>query len=186
MNTLAFKIESCQVANDHQVRLIIDGQDCFKDDDMLGIDSPEFFSQEALTRGGTIIVGRCSCGVVGCGDIEFEVERESPGVIWRFREGVAFVFRDSDYDRLIEAALSDHSWEDAKRTAERLVSGILAGTTIEDGFQFDWASARIGHGKITLSYSLDSAQKTFDYGWDGTTPESALPGAKRFKQERVA
>jgi hypothetical protein len=185
MNTLAFKIEPCPVANDHQVRHIIDGQDWFEDDDTLGIDPPEFFSQESLTTGGTIIVGRCSCGTVGCDDIEFQVERKSPAVFWRVREGVSYMFRESDYDRLIDSASSDHSWEDANRTAERLVAGALAGTTIDDGFRFDWASARIGHGKITLSYSRSGEQRTFDFGWDGVTPDSAIPGAKRFKQERV-
>ncbi|BCX47726.1 hypothetical protein HAHE_16340 [Haloferula helveola] len=185
MNTLAFKIEPCPVANDHQVRLIVDGHDWFEDDDTLGIDPPEFFAQGALISGGMITVGRCGCGAVGCDNIEFEVERKSPGVIWRVREGVSYVFRESDYDRLIEAASSDFSWEDANRTAERLVADVLAGTTIDDGFQFDWASARVGHGKITLSYSRAGEQRTFDFGWDGVTPESAIPGAKRFKQTRV-
>lgn len=184
MNTLAFQIKPCPATNDHQVRIIIDGADWLDDNETLGIDPPEFFSQEALTEGGHLILGRCGCGTVGCDDITVEVERQSPGVFWRYREGVSYLFREADYDQVIRTARSDYSWEDTNRTTERVVAGVLAGTTIKGGFKFDWASARIDRGKITLSYSLDGIQKTFDYGWDGTTPESALSGAIRFKNER--
>jgi hypothetical protein len=87
--------------------------------------------------------------------------------------------------------MRDLSWEDVNRTAERLVGELFRGCRLVDGSVFDWASARIGRGRgiITLSFSnkgaIGTQQKTFEFGWDGKDPQSALPGAERFKSERV-
>ena len=185
MNTLAFKIEPCLTAKDHQVRIIIDGKDWFDDDDILGIDPPGFFSQRGLLQGGNIIIARCGCGTVGCDDFEVAVERKSPAVFWHVREGFSFSFREGDYDRIIRAAASDHSWEDINRRVERLVSEILAETMTTEDFVFEWASARIAPEKITLSYIRNREQRLFDFVWDGKSPENALSGAIKFKNEHL-
>ena len=184
MNTLKFKIEPSPSSNDHQVRLVVDGEDWIGDGN-LGIDPPEFFGQPALLQGGNLLVAMCDCGCVGCDDITVEVARKDPGIVWTIREGVFLFFAARDYDQAVKSAMADFSWEDEKRTAERLVSRLFADCEIDDGFRFDWASARIGHGKITLSFSREGQQKTFELGWDGKDPKSALPGAERFKIERV-
>ena len=105
-------------------------------------------------------------------------------MIWQARRGLSYTFPDVDYDHVIEVAKANHSWEDANRTAERLVGDVLDGTVINEGFKFDWASARIGHGKVSLSFSRDEEQRMFEYGWDRADPESAIDGAHRFKNER--
>jgi hypothetical protein len=184
MNSLAFDISPSPGSNDHQVRIVIDGEDWLQGNN-LGIDPPEFFAQKALRDGGELLIGRCDCGCVGCADIRVEVARKEPGISWTVREGIFYFFSAKEYDRTIKAAESDTAWEDANRTAERLVAELFRGATLEDGHIFDWASARIGRGLITLSFSLNKSQKTFDFGWDGQNPETALPGAKSFYRERV-
>ena len=188
MNTLDFRIEPSQSSNDHQVRIIVDGAD-WLGDDSLGIDPPEFFAQDALRLGGKVLIGRCDCGCVGCCDVNVTMSRQENSVDWTLRSGGILQFSPCDYDRLIETSLTDFSWEDERRTAERLVSELFRGSKLEDGSIYDWASARIGRGIITLSFSnkgaIGAEQKTFEFGWDGKNPESALPAAKRFKKERV-
>ena len=184
MNSLAFDVCPSPTSNDHQVRILIDGEDWLEGNN-LGIDPPEFFKQKALRDGGELLIGRCDCGCVGCDDIRVQVKRKELGVTWTVREGVFYFFAAKEYDRTIESGATDTTWEDANRTAERLVDDLFRGVVIEGGYVFDWASARIGHGIITLSFSSGTSQKTFEFGWDGQTPESALPGAKRLYHERV-
>lgn len=184
MNSLAFNICPSPGSNDHQARIIIDGKDWLEEDN-LGIDPPEFFAQQALKDGGDLLVGRCSCGCVGCDDIRVSVVRKDAGVVWNVRDGVFYFFSVREYDQVLKSTEGDTSWEEANRTAERLVGDIFRGTTIGEGFSFDWASARIGRSVITLSFSRGGEQKTFEFGWDGATPSTALPGAKCFYKERV-
>lgn len=86
---------------------------------------------------------------------------------------------------LIASAREDFSWEDTKRTAERLVSGVFAAVSMDDGYSFDWGSARVREGMMTLSFSKSGTQKLFEFAWDGRSPEDALTGARRFHEERV-
>ena len=79
----------------------------------------------------------------------------------------------------------DFSWEDTKRTAERLVSGVFAGVQIDDGYAFDWASARVREGVMTLSFSRSGAQKLLECSWDSQSPQDALAGARRLHKDRV-
>jgi len=183
MNKLEFRIEPSPSSNDHQVRVVVDGED-WLGDDSLGIDPPKFFAQDSLLHGGRLLVGRCDCGCVGCCDVIVDVARKGSGVVWTTRDGLFLFFAARDYDSLIERTLTDFSWEDEKRTAERLVGDLFQGCILDDGSAFNWASARIGNGIITLSFTYKGQQKTFEFGWDGKNPESALPDAIRFKKER--
>ena len=163
---------------------MIDGIDWLPTDS-LGIDPAEFFSQPALREGGKLLVGRCECGCVGCDDVEVEVARGEAEVRWTAQYDRIFSFPAPDYDRVIESSANDSSWEDANRTVERLVSNLFKGVRLEGGDSFDWASARIRPSTITLSFSHSGTQKVFEFEWNGTDPETAIPGAKRFLAEKV-
>lgn len=184
MNTLTVDIMPSPTSNDHQVRIRIDGLD-WLGDNYLGLDPPHFFAQPSLTSEGKLFVGRCECGCEGCDDIRVDVIRVDREVVWTNADGLRLHFNKEEYDRLISLARADYSWEDAKRTAERLVQEVFAGDSTDDGYTFDWASARIRDGIITLSFTRDGNQRLFEFGWDSHSPEDALTGAKRFHKERV-
>jgi hypothetical protein len=104
--------------------------------------------------------------------------------MWRNDKGLHLRFGREEYDKLISSARGDFSWEDAKRSAERLVSVAFSGASVDDGCTFDWASARVREGFITLSFSGGASQRLLEFSWDGRTPEDALVNAKRFHRER--
>lgn len=184
MNVLAFEIMPSESSNDHQVRIRVDGSD-WLGEDYLGVDPPCFFAQSSLIAGGRLLVGRCVCGCEGCDDVWVDVQRGEHEVLWANAKGLCLHFNLETYENMIVSARQDFSWEDTKRTAERLVSGTLEGMLIDDGYTFDWASARVHDGIITLSFSKSGTQKLIEFIWDGHSPEDALRGAKRFHKERV-
>jgi hypothetical protein len=178
MNTLGFKFLASSDSNDHQVRILVDGQD-WLGDEYLGIDPPEFFSQRSLV-GGPLLVGRCDCGVVGCGDLVVQVVRQGDGISWTKGTGSRLEFDYSEYTSVIDRASTDFSWEDVNRTAERFVNGEFHGTTLAGGYIFDWASARVRRGVITLSFSQGGGQKLLEFPWNGRSADDALAAARAF------
>ncbi|MEE2922690.1 MAG: hypothetical protein VYC38_13075, partial [Pseudomonadota bacterium] len=72
------------------------------------------------------------------------------------------------------------------RRVERIVEKQLVGTTIDDGLDFKWASARIKANVIHLSYAKDFEQRLLELSWDGETEESALKSARSFRRERFS
>lgn len=179
MNTLTFEINPSPTSNDHEVRILVDGED-WLGDDYLGIDPPHFFAQQSLTSTGELLVGRCACGCEGCDDVWVDMSRNDHEVLWRNAKGLRLHFDRQEYDKLIASAREDFSWEDTNRTAERLVSRLFVGVSIDNGYTLDWASARCLAGMMTLSFSKSGTQKLFEFGWDGRSAKDALAGAKRF------
>ncbi|HZF98722.1 MAG TPA: hypothetical protein VEY92_10885 [Pseudoxanthomonas sp.] len=55
---------------------MVDGMDFLQldDEDLIGLDPPVFFKQDALLNGGTLFVGRCACGEIGCDNRAITVE----------------------------------------------------------------------------------------------------------------
>ena len=184
MNKLAFEIMPSPSSNDHQARIRIDGTD-WLGQEYLGLDPPRLFAQPSLTCGGKLLVGRCECGCEGCDDVSVDVVRQGQEVLWTNTKGLRLHFDGEEYDKAIRSAREDFSWEDTKRTAERLVFGVFAGASMHDGYTFDWASARVRDGVMTLSFNKRGAQKLFEFAWDGHSPEDALAGARRFHKDRV-
>lgn len=179
MNTLAFEIMPSQISNDHQVRIWIDGTD-WLGNGSLGIDPSHFFSQSSLAAGGELLVGRCECGCEGCDDVCVHVRREEHEVLWTNDNELRLRFDRENYDSAIKAAREDLSWEDTKRTAERLVSEVFVGVSLCDGYTFDWASARIRDGVMTLSFTKSGMQKLLKFPWNGRSPQDALNSAQSF------
>ena len=183
MNTLSFEILSTEESHDHEVRILIDNDDILGKD-YLGIDPPEFFDQHNLVTKGQILIGRCSCGVVGCDDYPVEVEIIDNKVIWTNKNGLNLEFDKSTYEETILNAKNDHNWESKERRIERLTSEVLKNTLTSDNYMFDWTSARIKENVITVSYSKDGQQKLFEFNWDGQTEQSALTGTNHLVTQK--
>jgi hypothetical protein len=181
LRALKFVTTPSESTNDHETRIMIDGLDILSGGEM-GLDPPDFFGQPELVDGGRMRIGRCSCGVVGCGDVGADVSQDGKSVIWHCPKG-QFHFDLHIYHAVIEEAGKDRSWEDAKRTAERLVDEVMRGT-VWDGKTFRWSSARIGYGTINLAYENPQSQLLVEIGWDGQRPETAVAAAKAFRRER--
>lgn len=178
MNKLSFKILTSPSTNDHELRILIDDQD-FLGKDYLGIDPPSFFSQDFERKGG-LLIGRCTCGVEGCADYQVIVNFDEKMVFWTDGYGLSLSFDKAEYADLIFKSKNDHSWEDTKRQAERLITDILKESQTKDNYKFDWASARIYIKQITLSYSKNGDQKLFHIPWDGQTKDNIKQSVERF------
>lgn len=176
MNLLGFVFNASQESNDHEVRPLISGADLLDSirASDLGLDPPQFFKQPGLLKGGEILIGRCSCGVLGCGDQQVEVEITGDQFIWFLAGDRRIEFDRTQYETAIAQNASNTAWESLERTAERLVGSLDFSGRAERGYVFQWASARIKKGKITLSF-IDGCghQVTIDIGWDRKNPENA-------------
>ena len=186
MNTLRITVEPSLETYDHQARLIVDKND-WLGEDFAGLDPPMLRNQLSNSIGKKI-VGRCACGIVGCNDKVVEVVREDGVVKWQPRRGNALVFEADVYDAEVDRFFGDNSWETVERAAEREVAEILRDTNIKRGFKFEWASARIRDGFITLSYGKPSKnrnhQRLLKFAWDGSSVENAIEGAVAFRAKR--
>ena len=180
MSKLTFEIRPSPKTNDHELLVLVDGKTVL-DEAHMGIDPPKFFAQFSKSDVGQLLIGRCRCGVVGCDDYFVAVESAPDIVTWRARKEIRF--DRVEYEDALRNASRDFSWEDQKRRAERLAGEILRGCQTDDGFAFQWASARIAPMLIKLSFMKGDKQKLLEFGWDGTTDESVIQGARRFKRQ---
>jgi hypothetical protein len=119
---------------------------------------------------------------VGCDDFFVNVDRSEYTVRWISPNKNPVEFKSEEYNSVIDFARTNTSWEDIKRTAERVISQVFIGTFIEDGYKFDWASARIKNNTITISFSNNGLglQKLIEFSWDEKSIEDALISAKRY------
>jgi len=184
MNVLTFRFEVSLGSNDHEVRPMIDGKDVLNKD-FLGLDPPEYFNQPKLFESGDILIGRCKCGVVGCDDIRIKNTISSKEVTWNLKGGKKYIFSKKEYFESINHSSNDSSWENNERKAERLVSYIDFSTLAEYGYEFNWASARISKGCISLSFEKDNTQRIFDIGWNPEDPDDAVRNVTRWVIEYV-
>lgn len=187
MSALSFKFAALPDTNDHEIRPFVDGMDFLqpKGKELIGLDPPIFFKQDALLKGGSLFVGRCSCGEIGCDNRVVTVEISDNKVLWREKNCIVAEFPLSEYIETVRRSAQDTTWESPERTAERLVETVDFANLEESGYVFEWASARIGKGKIVLSFSHHGAQCTFDVGWDGMNPEDAQKQVFRWVRERA-
>lgn len=184
MYIFELKVDESPESNDHQVRIYIDCND-YLSEDYLGIDPPNFFDQDSLLNGGEAIIGRCCCGVEGCGDLIVNIELMDHLVVWSFHNGQTYEFVPGQYISTINKHSNDYSWEDVNRTAERLVTEVFKGKKIKGNYRFKWASARIKHGFIKLSFEDGYGQKLLNLRWNCQDPKSALASAKKAIKEMV-
>jgi hypothetical protein len=185
MNKLKIQCAASPETNDHAASIFVDGED-WLGDEYMGLDPPRLFRQKTLLSGGRALVGRCNCGCEGCDDFIVDVIIDENEVKWKSPKGYLLRFDRTEYDSEIVTKRNDHCWEDNNRTAERLVDAVFDSIVLSDGCKYDWSSARIGKGKITLSFSLNSQQKLIEFGWDPEDPVTAEKRARQLKREMVS
>jgi hypothetical protein len=175
MNVITLKFAASPFSNDHEVRPVIDGIDLLRElaEDCLGLDPPQLFQQPALGRNGVLLIGRCSCGDVGCGAFRAEVAVAGERVSWRVGDDHSFTFDKQQYLECFERASQDTTWESVGRTAERLVSSIDLARLSEYGYRFEWTSTRIMQARVTLCFVKEGKQRLFQVEWDDRHAEDA-------------
>lgn len=87
MNTIAFKILPALESNDHEVRILTDGNDLLGED-YLGLDPPAFFGQSNFFVTGELMIGRCTCGCEGCSDYPVTVSIDNNLITGQTRMGL--------------------------------------------------------------------------------------------------
>jgi hypothetical protein len=159
--TLRLEVRPSPETNDHEVRVLVDGEDLINArwPDMIGLDPDDLLVSPSPLRAGTrhdaTVVARCDCGIVGCGSQEVRVVAQGERVLWRFEEGDELAFAAGAYLTEIECAERDTSWETPDRTAARLVrQGVDRQALARHGLRFDWSSARVAEGRFTVALTL--------------------------------
>ena len=170
---------------DHQARLLIDGKD-WLGPEVLGLD-PTMLKTELLDKGvGTLIVGRCWSGFVGCHDLKVEVTRTERSVQWSVSRTIWLRFNPAQYDAELARFAQDTSWESVQRTVMREVGDIFRGTTIKGGFEFDGASTWNRKGVVFLWFRKGNRERSLKFSWDGLSVADAINRAKMFRAERFS
>jgi hypothetical protein len=185
MNQLGFIFRKTagEHCGDHEIRVQVDGKDLLDDvdDEMLGLDPPDFFELAKTQNEGELIVGRCSCGVLECGSASVSVIRAGEEVAWQVpdRYGApkyTLVFNSTDYDRAFELAAQDKGWETIERTAERLISQLDFAVAKRYGLTFKSAYARDGDNTVRL-YFVKAPENSLSFvavPWNHESPLDAL------------
>lgn len=182
ISEIIFHFGASPETNDHEVRVLVDGHDLLESFGFggLGIDPPQFFAKQAFREGGSLLAGRCQCGVFGCGDMRVRVEISGDRVLWCPPQGRSYAFGRQSYLDAIATATASTDWETPQRHAERLVAMQDFGAMQEIGYRFEWASARMGDGKLVLSFDFSGTQQLFEIGWDQADPQDAVRQVKRW------
>ncbi len=183
MSSLSYQIIASPDSNDHQVRLFVDGADWIGESH-LGLDPPELVKQLTEHPPSRLIVARCSCGVLGCGDVVATLIRTAKTVEWSCVNRQPVVFDAEHFDNQIRALTNDHSWEPAGRTVERLLDEMFFGKVTDDGYLFEWSSTRFQPFLVMISVRKIQDQKLLEFSWDGETVANALSRGGRFLHER--
>ena len=170
---------------EHQARILVDGKD-WLGPEVLGLD-PEMLETELLGKGaGTLLIGRCWSGIVGCHDLNVEVTRTERSVLWTDHGTIFLRFKPAQYDAEVARFAQDKSWETVERTVEREITPVFRGTTIKGGFEFEWVSARERAGLVRLSFRKGGRQRFLKFRWDGASVADAINQAKAFRAERFS
>lgn len=176
-NHLRIEVSPSPESNDHQARILIDGEDWLWRAGAIGLDPPDLLKELAKQQ-GPITVGRCTCGCLGCGDVEVDVQRHGTHVEWIATGGALLQFGAAQYDQEVVRFRDDHSWETLGRRVEREVGDVFSGCRTAKGLIFEWASTRIKEGLIHLSFTRSGIQDLRNFAWDGKSIESALNQAR--------
>lgn len=183
-NTLTIAALARSETNEDQARPLIDGKD-WLGPEFAGLDPP-MLATELLDKGvGTLLVGRCWCGSIGCNDVKVEVTRTENSVHWSGSGATSLSFDAAQYDAEVTRFAQDRSWESLERAAAREIEDIFRGTTIRGGFEFEWASTRERDGFVRLCFRKGYRQKFLKFRWDRASVAGAIEQAKVFRAERL-
>lgn len=170
--------------NDHEVCLLADGESLVGQfsSGLMGLDPTQLLVEPCLLRADKLphlaVIGRCSCGEVGCGSLEVQIRRESDVVVWSAADTSRSArFHADQYDAEIERALQDRTWETPERMAARLISEAVDRAALaKKGFEFEWASGRCKGGTMTVSFELTPGpyQILVELPWNGQDVQSIV------------
>jgi len=182
-DTLTIAVKAPSETNELQARPLIDGKD-WLGPEVAGLD-PVMLEAELLGKGvGSLIVGRCWCGMIGCNDVRVEVTRNKSYVHWSGSDATGHVFVAAQYDSELARFAQDKSWETLERTVAREVEQLFRGTRIRRGFEFQWAST--SRQEVQLLFRKGDRHKMLKFRWDGASVADALNQAKLFRAERFS
>jgi hypothetical protein len=181
---LRIEVRPSPGTNDHEVQLLADGKSLIDrfSSGLIGLDPDDLLTDPCPLRAENssrpVILGRCSCGIVGCGSVEVEIQRDHDHIIWMSMDSSQQVcFLAAQYDTEIDRALRDYSWETPERTAARLISqAVDSGALARRGFVFSWASGRCRDGMMTAALVLTPGpyQVLINIPWNGEDIESIV------------
>lgn len=173
VNQLSFDIRHSPESNDHQVRILVDNIDILGKE-QLGLDPPDLIDALHPAAKGDILVGRCNCGCLGCGDVFARITKQEDCIVWHY-EDQTFRFSAVSYKAALTKLATNHDWEDINRHVERRLN--LALSTYECGAKengFRWVSTRVGRNQLTYSFVKNNEQKLLVIHWGGATFEDAF------------
>lgn len=169
--------------NDHEVLLFGDEQnliDCFGDQ-AIGLDPDDILTGECQLRCSLepkeVTIGRCDCGVIGCGDVRVRITEDAGIVTWSGLQVPCpqVRFAKCAYEAELKRAIEDFSWETRERTVARFIrNGVDRDALSRFGLSFRWASGRVSVGQMTIGLWLEPGpfQVLVRYPYDeGETPE---------------
>jgi hypothetical protein len=184
-NILTIAVMVASETNQDQARLLVDGKDLLGPE-VAGLDPP-MLTKELLGKGvGTLLIGRCWCGSIGCNDVKVEVTRPARSVRWSGPGATILRFNPAQYDAEINRFAQDRSWESVERAAGREIEHIFRGTTIRGGFEFERVSTRTREGFVHLTFRKGRQYKLLKFRWDGASVAGAVNAAKLFRAERFS
>ena len=184
-STLTIAAEANPETNQAQARLMVDGQD-WLGPERAGLEPP-MLRGELLDKGvGSLIVGRCWCGGIGCNDLVVEVTRAEGEVHWSAPGGINLRFDAAEYDAEVARFAEDTSWETLERRVGREVGDIFRGTSISGGFEFEWALPSRSRRLVRLYFRNGDRQKSLKFGWDGASVADAVNRARLYRAERFS
>ena len=182
-NTLTIAVKPPSGTNELQARPLIDGKD-WLGPEVAGLD-PAMLEAELLGKSvGSLIVGRCWCGMIGCNDVKVEVARNKAYVHWSRSNGTGLVFIAARYDAELARFAQDKSWEPLERIVSREIEDLFRGTNIRRGFEFH--SASTSSREVHLVFRKGERHKTLKFRWDGASLSNAVSQARLFREERLS
>jgi hypothetical protein len=161
---LRITIEPSPATGDHEVWFFGDDENLVKvfGDQSIGLDpmdvlvSPCPLIAEFASR--KVLIARCDCGVIGCGDVHVNLVSTADVVTWSadHTPSIRRSFPAQSYHAEIARALNDHSWETPERTASRLLAELVDREALASvGLTFSWASGRANAGIFTVALWLE-------------------------------
>jgi hypothetical protein len=173
--------------NDHEVVLLGGGQDLVARFGVgaMGLDPDDLLVEPCplIAKGSDeCLIGRCDCGVIGCGDVRVRIVFGDDVVSWSgvYVERAPVHFDLKAYEIEVGRALHDHSWETPDRTVSRLIaSGVDREVLARAGLKFSWASGRSNPGSMTVALWLEPGpyQVLVHAPWSEVDPPGATAGA---------
>ncbi len=129
MARLSFKLTEDERGLVSQTRILVDDIDILSEigANLLGIESPIFFSQPALKSSGELLIGQCSCGVIDCRNAVMITHHSHDYVEWtaRDQDSNSWCTRDTVNGALDKFTFVRSEYDTALEKGSRLAKKVL-------------------------------------------------------------